>query len=97
MSSLAKYRNRALTLEEEIEYLKLEVNHVFGYGWLSLTTIEDLKITPAQLAKDNDWHFTVGSIGAGFFLDASLNLRFGERPDKKHMRQIIKEQKAKHE
>lgn len=99
ISLLDKYRGRKLTPKKRLEYLTLCVETVFGYGSLDRSFVEDQKLDVQALAKEKGWHCEEGSLNFGFWRGGNaVTLKFGEKPDKKQLKRLVKEAKArKHE
>lgn len=71
------------------------VEEVFGYGHLPCDFIKEYNIDIEKLAREHDWKIEIGVLTVSFHLGTSRTLLvFGQKPDKKEMRRLVKELKT---
>lgn len=77
-----------------MDRLIVSVDHLFGYGALDRTYIEDESIDIQKVARDFGWSVEMGTCAAYFTTGTKATLEFGKRPDKKEMREMVKQAKS---
>lgn len=95
-SKLELYRGKKLTVTKQLAQLRLHVTKIFGYGSLSRTIVDDNKLDVHKIAAEMGCVAIEGTLVWGFTPTKIVpTLQFGERPDKKTMRKMVKEEKTK--
>lgn len=95
-SALALYRGKKLTPSQHLARLRLHVTKIFGYGSLSRSIVDDNKLDPHKIAAEMGCIAVEGTLQWGFLPSKiTPKLQFGEKPDKKTMRKMVKEEKTK--
>jgi len=79
-----------------VEYVTLCVDTVFGYASVSVDWIADHGFDWRALARDRGWDLHKGTCNITFLRNKKgSGLVFGDKPDKKAMREMIKQEKLK--
>lgn len=82
--------------EEVIDMLSLSIDEIFGHSSLDLDVYRTHQAAIDAEAKEKGWEIEVGRFSVAFFRGKDRpKLVFGERPDKKTMKVMVKENKNK--
>jgi hypothetical protein len=93
MVRLTRFRGHPLTPSERIECLCVCVDEVFGYGHLTKDFIDQNHIDIDKLAKEHNWKLDIGVLTVSFYLHRGSLLIFGQKPEKKIFKRLVKEAK----
>lgn len=66
----------------------------FGYSWVPIDEFMAHRVDIETFVNENGWRVVVGTLGAGILEgEKPIVLKFGEKPDRKTIKRIIKETK----
>jgi hypothetical protein len=83
-----------LNRKETLERIRIAVTEVFGYAHITRTEADELGIDVRALVNENNWTLVEGTLVYGILYEKSrADLEFGQKPDRKTLRKMIKEQK----
>lgn len=72
------------------------VEDVFGYASLEIDFYLKYQAKIDAIVNDKGWRVVKGKLGVGILPDKDIvKLEFGDKPDKKTMKKMMKERKAK--
>lgn len=83
-------------VDDTLQYLSLAIDEVFGYASLDLDAYLFHQAAIDAYALEQGWKVEVGVLSVAFFRGGfKIELKFGEKPDKKQLKVLVNESKEK--